>query len=118
MFVVILPFGYLFHVQISSENSKNLRHCLRSYRRTSNSSNIQKKPDYYRLTEGDIPTKATVTRDDLLKHFRELCIMRNMEINCDILYKAKKIRGFCHLYDGQVFTTRFRKPFLKAWKQL
>ena len=65
-------------------------------------SDIQRKPDYNLLPEDSIPTTTTVTRTDLLKHFKELCIMRNMEIQCDILYKAKKIIGFCHLYDGQV----------------
>ena len=77
----------------------------------------QKKPSYYKLPENSIPLTATVTRSDLLKHFRELCVMRQLEIQCDILYKAKKIRGFCHLYDGQVSTSLCRKQFQKEWRQ-
>ncbi len=45
---------------------------------------------------------AQTTGTQLLSHFTEMWRIRRMEMAADALYKAKLIRGFCHLGIGQV----------------
>jgi pyruvate dehydrogenase E1 component alpha subunit len=59
------------------------------------------KFELHRLEESAMPKKATTNKDELMAYFTRMSVMRRTEIVADNLYKAKMIRGFCHLYDGQ-----------------
>jgi len=47
------------------------------------------------------PSYAFTNREELLGFYREMQIMRRMEVAADTMYKQKLIRGFLHLYNGQ-----------------
>ena len=56
------------------------------------------------------PASSTVvTRDDLLHYFREMCTIRELENTAHAMYQTKQIRGFCHLYNGQVSLININK---------
>uniref|UniRef100_A0A914X6V5 pyruvate dehydrogenase (acetyl-transferring) n=1 Tax=Plectus sambesii TaxID=2011161 RepID=A0A914X6V5_9BILA len=76
---------------------------------------IQQQRTYAATTEAKFQTKpyklhkldtgpsndVTLSRDDALKYYFQMQLIRRMETAAGNLYKEKKIRGFCHLYTGQ-----------------
>lgn len=60
-------------------------------------------PDSFRSYRTDIPPlDVNVTKENLIEWYTQMATMRRMEQAADALYRAKLIRGFCHLAIGQV----------------
>ncbi|XP_078001443.1 pyruvate dehydrogenase E1 component subunit alpha, mitochondrial-like [Glandiceps talaboti] len=59
-----------------------------------------KEYNLHKLDQGP-STEVKVTRDEALEYYRQMQVIRRMETAAGNLYKAKVIRGFCHLYSGQ-----------------
>ncbi|KAF7338769.1 Pyruvate dehydrogenase E1 component subunit alpha [Mycena sanguinolenta] len=58
--------------------------------------------DSFRAYQCDKPDlDVEVSKDQLLGWYKQMQTMRRMEMAADALYKAKLIRGFCHLAIGQ-----------------
>lgn len=69
---------------------------------TANEATIECRPwKLHKLDQGP-PQHAVITRDDALLYYRQMQMIRRMETAANAMYKEKLIRGFCHLYSGQV----------------
>ena len=66
----------------------------------------------HKLEEGP-NTTVTLSRQDALKYYKDMQMIRRMETAAGNLYKEKIIRGFCHLYSGQVRLRWFKLPYHK-----
>lgn len=55
----------------------------------------------HKLDDGP-STSVSCTRDEALVLYRRMQTIRRLETSAGNLYKEKIIRGFCHLYSGQV----------------
>jgi len=55
----------------------------------------------HRLEDGP-SREVELSRNDVLQFYREMNIIREMENSARTLYQEKKIRGFLHVYIGQV----------------
>ena len=61
--------------------------------------------DYKGHKLDDLPaTSGEFTKEEAWKYFKDMSVIRRMETTAGELYRAKYIRGFCHLYSGQVST--------------
>jgi pyruvate dehydrogenase E1 component alpha subunit len=65
--------------------------------------NVTLPASSFEMYNADAPNlDMEISKADLMDMYTKMTTMRRMEMAADGLYKAKKIRGFCHLCNGQV----------------
>lgn len=64
----------------------------------------------HRLEKGPL-TKVTLTKQDALTYYKKMSTIRRVENTSANLYMEKVIRGFCHLYAGQVRSPSYLAGF-------
>jgi len=72
------------------------------------------QPYKYHKLDADIATKMTLTKEDAVKYYTQMKVIRTMETAAGNLYKEKAIRGFCHLYSGQVRLNDWTLSFFRV----
>lgn len=93
----------------------NLQPLARALQTSANTTELRDQPsdanpftvklheDSFRAYKTEIPNlEVEVTKDLLIDMYKKMNVMRRMEMAADALYRAKMIRGFCHLATGQV----------------
>jgi pyruvate dehydrogenase E1 component alpha subunit len=61
---------------------------------------IDKPCDLHKL-DTEPSTEVSCSKEEALKYYHQMQSVRRLETTAGNLYKAKQIRGFCHLYSGQ-----------------
>lgn len=79
------------------------KRCIFSFvsKRNVSEASFQTKPYKLHRLETGPSTEVVCSREDALKMYKQMFMIRRMESTANSLYKAKIIRGFCHLYSGQ-----------------
>lgn len=92
----------LFQTKASRQLVNSFGIAKRSMASSSTTVTIDLPPTSFEGYNLEVPELTFETeKDTLLQMYKDMVIVRRMEMAADALYKAKKIRGFCHLSVGQ-----------------